>query len=162
MPFKNARYSRLLTMGFAVPAVVLIVAALGVGPASAVTPLVPYTVVNGGIPKPLTSTPGNPAAGMAIVENRKLGNCLACHSLPIKGAADPGNVGPNLAHVVSYTSPAVLRLRVVDPKQIDPQTIMPAYYRLAGLTDVEKKFAGKPILTAQQIEDVVAYLASLK
>lgn len=124
--------------------------------------LVPYTVTNGGIAQSLTGKPGNALRGLAIVSNRKLGNCLACHAMPIKGASDPGNVGPNLAAVGSYLSPAVLRLRIVNPKLIDPKTIMPAYYRVDGLHDVAKAYVGKSILTASQVEDVVAYLSSLK
>ncbi len=126
------------------------------------TTLVPYTVVNGTIPRSLTGVPGNPAAGLAIVKNRKLGNCIACHSMPIAKEAFPGNVGPNLKGVGGYLSVAQLRLRIVNAKLINPDTIMPAYYRVAGLTDVAKKFVGKPILTAQQVEDVVAYLSTLK
>ena len=126
------------------------------------TTLVPYTVVNGTIPRSLTGVPGNAAAGLAIVKDRKLGNCIACHSMPIPKEAFAGNVGPALNGVGSYMSVGQLRLRMVNAKLINATTIMPAYYRVAGLTDVAKKFVGKPILTAQQIEDVVAYLSTLK
>jgi sulfur-oxidizing protein SoxX len=124
--------------------------------------LVPYAVVGDAIPKPLTSQPGDAKRGRAIVENRQLGNCLACHSLPIPNAADPGNVGPPLAGIGSTLTAGELRLRVVDSKVVDPTTIMPSYYRVRGLHDVEKTFAGKPMLDAQQVEDVVAYLQTLK
>lgn len=125
-------------------------------------PLVAYTVVGDAIPKPLTSTPGDPVRGKAIIVDRKLGNCLACHTLPIPSEADPGNVGPPLAGVGKTFSAGQLRLRIVNIKVVDPNTIMPGFYRTTGLHDVDPKFAGKPILRAQQVEDVVAYLQTLK
>lgn len=125
-------------------------------------PLVAYSVVGDAIPKPLTGAPGDPVRGKAIVVDRKLGNCLACHTLPIANEADPGNVGPPLAGVGKALSAGQLRLRIVNLKAVDPNTIMPAFYRIGGLRDVDPKFAGKPILRAQQVEDVVAYLQTLK
>lgn len=124
--------------------------------------LVPYVIVGDAIPKPLTTQPGNAARGMAVIENRKLGNCLACHSMPIPHEVDPGNVGPPLAGIGKVLTAGQLRLRIVDSKVIDPDTIMPSYYRLHGLHDVKKAFAGKPMLDPQQVEDVVAYLQTLK
>lgn len=129
------------------------------GPAA---PLVSYTIAGDAIPKPLTGVPGDPKRGEAVVVDRKLGNCLACHSLPIPNEADPGNVGPPLAGVGKTLTAGQLRLRVVDLKAIDPSTIMPSFYRVRGLTDVDSKVAGAPILQAQQVEDVVAYLMTLK
>lgn len=123
--------------------------------------LVAFHVVGDAIPSPLTSQAGDPAAGLKIIEDRKLGNCLTCHSMPIKGA-DQGNVGPSLYAVGARLKPGQLRLRLVNMKLIDPTTIMPAYYRVAGLHDVAQAFIDKPILGAQQIEDVVAFLATLK
>jgi sulfur-oxidizing protein SoxX len=125
-------------------------------------PVVPYSVVGDAIPMPLTEIPGDPKRGAAIVVDRKLGNCLACHTLPIANEADPGDVGPPLAGVGKALTAGRLRLRIVDMKKVDPNTIMPAFYRMSGLHDVDPKFSGKPILEAQQIEDVVAYLQSLK
>ncbi len=122
--------------------------------------LVRYHVVADGIPTPLTSRPGNSVEGEKVVEDRKLGNCLSCHAFPLK-AADPGNVGPDLRGVGSRYKAAQLRLRVVNMKVLDPQTIMPAYYRVDGLHDVGKAFVGKTILDPQQVEDLVAYLATL-
>ena len=124
-------------------------------------PMIPYRVVADGIPLSLTGRPGDPAEGRKVVEDRRLGNCLSCHAFPI-AAEDPGNIGPDLHGVGGRLSPAELRLRVVNMKVLDPQTIMPAYYRVTGLRDVSKAFGGKPILTAQQVEDVVAFLASTK
>ena len=123
--------------------------------------LAAYRVVGDAIPTSLTGRPGDPAEGRKVVEDRKLGNCLSCHAFPF-AAEDPGNIGPDLHGVGARLSPAQLRLRVVNMKLLDPQTIMPAYYRVAGLHDVGKAFAAKPILTAQQVEDLVAFLASTK
>lgn len=121
--------------------------------------LPPYTVVGDTIPQPLTTQPGTAAAGKLVIEDRKLGNCLSCHSMALPDE-DQGNVGPDLHTVGSRLKTAQLRLRVVNMKYVDPRTIMPAYYRVDGLLDVSKAFAGKSILTAQQVEDVVAFLAT--
>jgi sulfur-oxidizing protein SoxX len=149
------------------PALIVLSAAASMCGASAQTapiapePLVAYHVQGDAIVAPLTSTPGDPAEGRKVVLDRKLGNCLSCHSMPLK-AEDQGTIGPDLHGVGARLSPAQLRLRLVNMKVIDPHTIMPAYYRVDGLTAVGKAFAGKPILTAQQIEDVVAFLTTAK
>jgi sulfur-oxidizing protein SoxX len=124
--------------------------------------LVPYTIVGDAIPKPLTSQPGDPKRGQEIVMDRKQGGCLSCHNFPIAKVQDPGNVGPPLGGVGRRLDAGQLRLRVVDLKALDPSTIMPSFYRTHDLHDVETKFDGKPMLEAQQIEDVVAYLETLK
>jgi sulfur-oxidizing protein SoxX len=124
--------------------------------------LVPYAIVGDAIVKPLTSEPGEPARGLAVILDRKLGNCQSCHNIPIPNSPDHGNIGPDLTGVGKSLTAGQLRLRLVNMKVIDPQTIMPAYYREAGLHGVLKEFVGKPILTAQQIEDLVAYLQTLK
>ena len=118
-----------------------------------------FTIAGDTIPEPLTAQPGSAAAGKLVIEDRKLGNCLSCHAMAVPDE-DQGNVGPDLHTVGSRLKPAQLRLRVVNMKDVDPLTIMPAYYRVDGLHDVSKAFAGKPILTAQQIEDVVAFLST--
>jgi sulfur-oxidizing protein SoxX len=140
------------------------VASVGAAPALSVhdSDLVPYTVVDYAIAKPLTSEPGDPKRGLAVVMDRKLGNCQSCHNIPIPGSPDHGNIGPDLTGVGKNLSVAQLRLRVVNMKVLDPQTIMPAYYRVAGLNGVGADFVGKPILTAQQIEDLAAYLKTLQ
>jgi L-cysteine S-thiosulfotransferase len=114
------------------------------------------------IPEPLTGQPGDAARGRAIVANRTVGLCLLCHSGPIAEERFQGNLAPSLAGAGSRSTPGQLRLRLVDARRLNPDTIMPPYYRLDGLTRVAKNFDGKTILTAQQIEDVVAYLATLK
>jgi sulfur-oxidizing protein SoxX len=123
--------------------------------------LPPYSVIRDSIPQPLTSQPGDAAAGKRVIENKKLGNCLSCHAMALPDE-DQGNIGPDLHAVGARLKPEQLRLRLVNMKLVDPSTIMPAYYRVDGLTDVAKAFVGKSILTAQQIEDVVAFLASSK
>jgi sulfur-oxidizing protein SoxX len=123
--------------------------------------LPPYAVVRDTIPLPLTAQPGDPAAGKLVIEDRKLGNCLSCHAMALPDD-DQGNIGPDLHAVGARLKPEQLRLRLVNMKLVDPLTIMPAYYRVDGLANVSKAFIGKPILTAQQIEDVVAFLAASK
>ena len=124
--------------------------------------LVHYTIANYAIAQSLTGKAGDPVAGKLVVTDRKLGNCLGCHSMPIANEADQGNVGPDLHGVGSRLTPGQLRMRIVNTMALDPTTIMPSYYRVDGLRQVGEKFEGKPILTAVQVEDVVAYLSTLK
>ena len=90
------------------------------------------------------------------------GNCLLCHALPETGARFMGNLAPSLSGVGARLSAGQLRLRLVDSMRLNRDTIMPSYYRVDGLSQVAQAFRGKPILTAQQIEDTIAYLASLR
>ena len=122
----------------------------------------PYTVVGDAIPKPLADKPGDAARGRAIVANRSVGLCLLCHSGPIAEERFQGTLAPSLAGAGGRWSVAQLRLRIVDGARLNPDTIMPPYYRTTGLQRVAKPFEGKTVLTAEQIEDVVAYLATLK
>ncbi len=125
-------------------------------------PLVAFRVDGGkAIPDSLTGKPGDPTLGARVAASRTLGNCLACHALPMPEEKLQGDVGPDLRGVASRLSAGELRLRVVNPKLVDPQTAMPAYYRVDGLYRVRRDLVGKPILTAAQVEDVVAYLATL-
>ncbi len=121
-----------------------------------------YVVVRDSIPASLTSKPGDPGRGRAIVANRTVGLCLLCHSGPIPEDRFQGNLAPSLAGAGARWSEGQLRLRLVDAARLNPDTIMPPYYRLDHLQRVAKTFAGKTIFTAQQVEDVVAYLATLK
>lgn len=124
---------------------------------------VALNIVDGiSVPEALTSEPGDPDRGRAVAINRKQGNCLACHVLPIPEELFHGLVGPDLSAVGSTYSEGELRLRVADPKVLNPDTIMPAFYRNDGLNRVIKSFQGKTILSAQELEDVVAYLMTLK
>ncbi len=114
------------------------------------------------IPASLTGRPGDPARGRTIVANRQVGLCLLCHAAPIPEERFQGNLAPDLSGAGSRWSEAQLRLRIVDATRLNPATIMPPYYRTDGLTRVARAFADKPLLSAEQIEDVVAYLATLK
>ena len=114
-----------------------------------------------GIPASLTGAKGDPARGRAIVASRQVGLCLLCHSGPFPEERFQGNLAPDLREAARLTE-AEIRLRLVDPARVNPQTIMPGYYRTEGLARVAPAFRGKPVLSAEQIEDVVAYLLSLK
>ena len=105
---------------------------------------------------------GNPERGRQIVANRQVGLCLLCHTAPIPEERFQGDLAPDLRGVGSRLSEAQIRARIVDPSKANPSTIMPAYYRTDGLTRVAPQFQGKTIFTAEQIDDVVAYLVTLK
>ena len=115
-----------------------------------------------GIPEPLGGVRGDPARGRAIVASRAVGLCLLCHSGPFPEERFQGDLATDLRGAGSRSSEAMLRLRLVEPARINPATIMPAYYRTEGLVRVAPAFRGKPVLSAQQIEDVVAFLMTLK
>ena len=155
---------RLLTRGFATRsisawALVLVVVAAY---AQANTPPRPFTVVGDAIPQPLTDVPGDATRGRAIVANRQVGLCLLCHTGPIPEERFQGNLAPDLAGGGKRWSAAQLRLRIADARELNPRTIMPPYYRTEGLNRVGAAWASKPLLNAQQVEDVVAYLATLR
>ena len=124
--------------------------------------LVPYAVVGDAIPAPLTAEPGDPARGRAVVVDRRAGLCLLCHSGPFPEEPFQGDLAPDLAGAGSRWSAGQLRLRLVDSRRLDPLTIMPADYRVDGLERVGAAWRGRPILSAQEIEDVVAFLATLR
>ena len=131
-------------------------------PAAAVAQeLKPYTIVGDGIPESLTGQPGDAARGRALVLTRS-STCILCHSGPFPEARFQGDLAPSLAGAGTRATTAQLRLRLVDASRINPETIMPSYYRVDGLTRVGSAWRGKPILSAEQIEDIVAYLATLR
>jgi sulfur-oxidizing protein SoxX len=119
-------------------------------------------VVGDQIPAPLTGAPGDAVRGKSIVVSRQTGLCLLCHSAPLPEEKFQGTIGPNLKGAGSRNSEGQLRLRIVDSRLFNPDTIMPAYYRLDGLDRVAPAFRGKTVLTAEQIEDVVAYIKTLR
>ena len=123
--------------------------------------LAPYRVDGDAIEAPLAGARGDAAKGREIVLGRE-SNCLLCHSVPDAGGRPMGNIAPPLAGVGGRLSVGQLRLRIVDSSRTNAQTPMPAYYRVDGLYGVAAAFRGKPILSAQEIEDVVAYLVTLK
>jgi sulfur-oxidizing protein SoxX len=110
------------------------------------------------------STPevGDAARGRAIVANRQLGLCLLCHTGPIPEERFQGNLAPDLAGAGDRWSAGQLRLRLVDPGRFNPATIMPAYFKTDGLNRIPTTLKEKTILSAQQIEDVIAYLETLR
>lgn len=113
-------------------------------------------------PAPPGAAKGDPVRGRAIVVSRQQGMCLLCHSGPFPEERFQGTLAPNLGGVGARLSESELRARLVDPARFNPETVMPAYFRAEGLTRVAPSFRGKTILSAAQIEDVVAFLATLK
>jgi sulfur-oxidizing protein SoxX len=138
------------------------VLALGATAASAQEGLRAFAVVGDAIAASLTGTPGDAERGLKIVTNRQVGLCLLCHSGPYPQERFQGTMAPDLTGAGARWNEGQLRLRMVDAARINPDTIMPPYYRVDGLTRVAPGFRGKTILSAEQIEDVVAYLMTLK
>ena len=120
------------------------------------------TMEGDAIPASLTGTRGDPVRGRAIVTNRQVGLCLLCHSGPFPEERLQGDLAPDLKGTGSRLSEGQLRLRIVDSGRVHAGTIMPAYYKIEGLARVAPAFQGKPVLSAQQIEDVVAFLTTLR
>lgn len=114
-----------------------------------------------GIEQPLTGQQGDPARGLAVV-TRQSSTCTLCHAGPFPNPHLQGDVGPDLHGVGSRLSPAQIRERLVDASRLNPDTVMPSFYGTEGLTRVGPAWRGKPILGAQEIEDAVAYLSTLK
>lgn len=114
------------------------------------------------IDKPLTVEPGDPVRGRQIVENRQVSACLLCHSGPFPSPHLQGTIGPPLDGVGSRLSTGQIRLRLIDARQLNPDTIMPSYYVADGLNRVGHAWRGRPALSARQIEDVVAFLTTLR
>jgi sulfur-oxidizing protein SoxX len=123
--------------------------------------LAPYRVEGDAVLKPLARVTGDAARGREILAGRD-GNCLLCHAVPETGTRFMGNLASPLSGVGARLSAGQLRLRIVDSSRMNRETIMPPYYRVAGLTRVAEAYRGKPILTAQQVEDTVAYLLTLR
>jgi sulfur-oxidizing protein SoxX len=120
-----------------------------------------YAVIGDAIPESLTGTPGDATRGRALVLDRT-STCILCHSGPFPEQKFQGDLAPSLAGAGNRWSEGQLRLRLVDAPRLNPPTIMPSYYRVDGLVRVGPAWRGKPILSAEQIEDIVAYLASLR
>jgi L-cysteine S-thiosulfotransferase len=140
-------------------------AASGPGPAwaqDAAFKLIPLAVSGDEIRASLTGTAGDPERGRAIVTDRHVGLCLLCHSGPFAEERFQGDLAPDLRGAGARWNEGQLRLRIVDSSRINAATIMPAYYKTEGLTRVAPAFRGKPVLSAEQIEDVVAFLKTLR
>jgi sulfur-oxidizing protein SoxX len=121
-----------------------------------------YVVAGDAVRASLTGTKGDAARGRGIVANRHVGLCLLCHSGPFPEERLQGTIAPDLRGAGARLSEGQIRLRIADPSRVTPGTIMPAYYRTEGLARVAPAYRGKPILTAEQVEDVVAFLTSLR
>lgn len=124
--------------------------------------LLPLRIAGDAIPESLTGVPGNAERGRLIVASRQTGLCLLCHAGPLPEERFQGNLAPDLAGAGSRWSEGQLRLRVADARRLNPQTLMPAYYQTEGLDRVGAAWQGQPLLAAQQIEDVVAFLRTLR
>ena len=130
--------------------------------ASAPDAVSPYRVEGDAIRERLSpAAPGDAARGKQLFSSRD-SNCFLCHSAPGAGARFMGNLGPPLAGVAARFTEAQLRLLVVDPMRLNPDTIMPSYYRMDGLNRVGEAWRDKPVFTAQRVEDTVAYLLTLR
>jgi L-cysteine S-thiosulfotransferase len=123
--------------------------------------LAPYQVSDGGISAPLTNTTPDAERGRKILVSRE-SNCILCHAAPESGERFYGNLGPPLSGVGARLTAAQMRARIVDPLFFNKESIMPAYFRVEGLNRVAETYRGKPVLNAEQIEDVIAYLLTLK
>lgn len=121
-----------------------------------------YVVQGDAIMQPLGGLEGDSARGRAIVASRQVGLCLLCHSVPVPEERFQGNLAPDLAGVGARLTPQQLRLRVADPRSVNPASFMPSFHGGPQPARVGAPWAGKPILSAQQVEDVVAYLATLR
>ena len=120
-----------------------------------------YAVTGDGIPASLTGARGDPTRGRSLLLART-STCILCHSGPFPEERFQGDLAPNLAGSGNRWSEGQLRLRLVDASSLNPATIMPSYYRIDGLTRVGTAWRGRPILSAEQIEDMVAYLVTLR
>jgi sulfur oxidation c-type cytochrome SoxX len=138
-----------------------IIAILALSSHTKANELVPYNIVGDGIPQSLTGIPGDAARGRSLLLARTT-TCILCHSGPFPETRFQGDLAPNLTGAGNRWSVSQLRLRLVDASRFNPETIMPSYYRNDGLVRVGRSFAGKPILSAAEIEDIVAYLATLR
>jgi sulfur-oxidizing protein SoxX len=139
----------------------LAVAALALPGTALAQALQTYVVVGDAIANSLTGAPGDAAQGRALVLNR-ISTCILCHNGPFPEEKFQGDLAPTLGGAGTRWSAGQLRLRIVDGSRLNPATIMPSYYRVDGLERVGTSWRGKPILSAEQIEDIVAYLATLR
>lgn len=143
-----------------------VVASIALSTAALASEIAPDAVefTDDGVTVSLTGVPGDPAEGANVFKNTGLGNCLACH-VNADMAKDQfhGDVGPALDDVASrYDEPQLRAILVNSKKALTEETVMPGFYSLEVGKDVAEKFVGKTILTAQQVEDVLAYLGTLK
>ncbi|MDZ4374136.1 MAG: sulfur oxidation c-type cytochrome SoxX [Phenylobacterium sp.] len=144
-----------------VPAATLTLLLLA-APASGAEPLRRFEVRGDAIEASLTGQRGDPDRGREIVGDRRRGLCLLCHEGPFPEPHLQGELAPDLRGVGARLTEGQIRLRIVDIKTLNPESLMPAYYRTDGLQRVGRTWRGQPVLSAEEIEDVVAYLATLR
>ena len=144
---RAARFLASLLLAMAIPAMAVADAAMVAGDA---------------VMQSLTGSAGDPARGRAIITDRQKGFCLLCHGGPFSEEPLQGNLAPSLAGAGSRWNEGQLRLRLMDNKRINAESIMPAYHRIEGLNRVGPVWRDKPILNAAEIEDVLAFLMGLK
>lgn len=118
-------------------------------------------IVADSIPAPLAALPGDTANGLKVFTERTGGHCVLCHQVSGLDTPFQGNLGPDLSFVGDRLDAGQLRLRIVDYQRVKPGAVMPSYYRVEDLYQVEETYRGTPILTAQEVEDLVSYLATL-
>jgi sulfur-oxidizing protein SoxX len=121
-----------------------------------------FVVKDRAIAEPLGGLKGDASRGKALAFDPERGNCTICHPVPGGDPRVQGNVGPSLESVGARLSAGEIRLRLVDGTRINPETVMPPYHRVHGLNRVGAEWAGKPVLSAQEVEDFVAFLATLR
>ena len=119
-------------------------------------------IIGDTLPMALTSTPGDPARGEALFADRDGAHCVLCHRVEGLDAPFQGNVGQDLSNIGNRLSDAQIRLRIVDYEQVKPGVTMPSYYRIHGINQVGEEYENQPALTAQSIEDIIAYLSVLE
>jgi sulfur-oxidizing protein SoxX len=119
-------------------------------------------IVGDGVPAPLEGARGDAERGRALLVERASANCLLCHAIPDPSLRVAGNLGPSLAGVGRRLTAAQLRLRVADIQRVNSATVMPSYYRVENLDRVAPEYRGQPVLDARQVEDIVAYLETLR
>lgn len=136
-------------------------ALVALGSTAAAQGLRPFAVAGDAIPASLTGTPGDATRGRALVVDRA-STCILCHAGPFPEQRVQSDVAPNLGGTGSRWPEGAIRLRLVDASRFNAATIMPSYYRTEGLSRVGRNWQDKPILTAEQIEDIVAYLVTLR
>ncbi len=162
MPKLGSRPSPVKSMLDDLSATVAALALLAIIPSQIMAQVLrPYEIVGDAIPQPLTGIRGDPVRGRAIVVDRQRGLCLLCHAGPFPEQRFQGNLAPDLTGVGTRWSEGQLRLKIVDSRRLNPATIMPPYYNMDGLVRVGRNWQDKPVLSAEQVEDVVAFLATL-
>lgn len=124
--------------------------------------LTKFDIIDDEVSEPLSGIAGDPEKGRQIAINRDKGNCLSCHSLPISEEIFHGTIGPTLSEVGSRLTKAQIRLRLIDMKRINPISIMPGFYKPSEqLTRIAPQYEGTTLLSAQEIEHIIAYLSTL-